>query len=226
MPVSIAENRDNMEAMRNTSDKFWDLAIVDPPYGIGQNWNKDRKSRFYGHKNDFNNTLPGQDYFNELFRVSKNQIVWGMNYYWNFLPTGNNIIFWDKGKDAFSQFGSAGELAWTSIKKYPLVKVDLMWNGCCVCEPKDKAFHPHQKPVSLYKWLLKHYAKPGDKIVDTHLGSGSSRIAALDMGFDFWGYELDRDYFFNQEKRFSEHIKKPELFSAKETYHNQLQINF
>lgn len=203
--------RDCMEAMAEFPDNYFDLAVVDPPYGIGQNWTKDRLSKFYNHRNDFNNSIPGQEYFDELSRVSKNQIIWGANYYWNYLRPSNNLIFWDKGKDAMKQFGSAGEIAWTSITKYPLVKVDLMWNGCCVCEKTEKV-HPHQKPVALYDWIFAKYATPGMKILDTHLGSGSSRISAQKAGMDFWGYEIDEEYFTAHCKRFDIFYSQGRLF--------------
>lgn len=153
-------NIDCMKYMATCKDKAFDLAIVDPPFGIGQNWSKDRKSQFYKHRNNFNNSIPGKKYFQELFRVSRHQIIWGCNYYWNYLKPSNNLIFWDKGKDTFTQHGSAGELAWTSITRYPLVKVKLNWNGCVVCEKEEK-IHPHQKPIKLYEWTLHHYAKGG-----------------------------------------------------------------
>ena len=209
--LSEAFNMDCAEGLRLYPDNYFDLAIVDPPYGIGQNWTKDKYSKFYNHRNDFNNSIPGQEYFYELFRVSKNQIIWGANYYWNFLRPSNNLIFWDKGKDAMKQLGSAGEIAWTNITKYPLVKVDLMWNGCCVCEKTEKV-HPHQKPIKLYDWCLEYFSEPGWKILDTHLGSGSSRIAANKAGLDFTGFELDEEYFKAQEKRWQNWVSQTRLF--------------
>jgi len=194
-------NIDCIDYMKTCADKSFDLAIVDPPYGIGQNWTKDRTSKFYKHRNDFNNSIPGDEYFNELFRVSKHQIIWGCNYYWNYLRPTNNLIFWDKGKDAFTQYGSAGEIAWTSITKYPLVKVDLVWNGCVTCE-KYERIHPHQKPIKLYDWQLEHYAEKGWKVLDTHLGSGSSAIAAYYFGCDFVGCEKNETYFNDTVKRY------------------------
>lgn len=199
---------DCMVAMREFPDKFFDLAIVDPPFGIGENWRKDSDSKFYNHRSSYkNDSTPGKEYFDELFRVSKDQIIWGCNYYWNFLPPSNNLIFWDKNRDVFTQFNSYGELAWTSIKKYPFNKIKITWNGCVRDEPRYGG-HPHEKPVGIYRWLLMHYATAGSSILDTHLGSGSSRIAAHDMGFDFWGYELDTDYFKAQEKRFLQHTSQ------------------
>lgn len=197
------KHTDCLQYMRGLPDKAFDLALVDPPYGIGQNWTKDRKAKFYKHRNGFNDSVPGQEYFDELFRISRHQIIWGCNYYWNFLPVTNNLIFWDKGKDAKKQFGSAGELAWTSITKYPLIKAEFMWNGCVVCE-KTERIHPHQKPVMLYRWCLEHYAEPGWKILDTHLGSASSAIAAAQLGFDFVGCEREEEYYLKAVKRVDE----------------------
>lgn len=204
---SAVFNEDCVAGMKRYPDKFFHLAIVDPPYGIGQNWKKDRKAQFYKHRNKFNDTVPGQEYFDQLFRVSRHQIIWGANYYWNYLRPSNNLIFWDKGKDAMKQFGSAGEIAWTSITKYPLVKVELDWNGCVVCERTER-IHPHQKPVKLYDWTLHHYAEQGWKILDTHTGSGSSRIACHKAGLEFVGFELEQEYFEKQEARWKNFISQ------------------
>lgn len=214
MPNSIAENRDCMDAMREFPDKYFELAIVDPPYGIGRDGSKKTTSKHGGRKahkfKGWDNARPGDDFFKELRRVSKNQIVWGANYFSEFLPSSMGWIFWDKGQRICN---SDGELAFTSFERALRVveynRVELLLEG---------TIHPTQKPVALYKWLLTNYAKPGDKILDTHLGSGSSRIAAFDMGFDFWGYELDADYFAAMEARFKAHILKPVLFAPDEMY--------
>lgn len=227
MAISIAECRDNMAAMREKPDKFWDLAIVDPPYGIGESGqtNKSRsklaKSKDYGNKS-WDNESPGPEYFNELFRISKNQIVFGANHFISKMPYNSSCwIVWDKvnGENDFADC----ELAWTSFTS-AVRMVRFMWHGFMQgsgfdgkMNPKkdanEKRIHPTQKPVPLYKWLLKNYAEPGMKILDTHLGSGSSRIAAHDMGFDFWGYELDPEYFAAQEKRFAQHIAQVPMFA-------------
>lgn len=205
-------NEDCMQGMKRYPDKYFDLAIDDPPFGIGANWKKDVNSKFYKHVSSYKNTVaPGQEYFNELFRVSKHQIIWGCNYYWNFLEPTNNLIFWDKCRDPFVTFNSAGELAWTSLKHVAFSKVTLQWNGCFTSEPRN-GFHPHEKPIALYLWQLKNYAKPGWKILDPHLGSGSSRIAAHDLGFSFTGFEIDKDYFEASEKRFQQHIAQLTMF--------------
>lgn len=147
-----------------------------------------------------NNKCPELEYFIELFRVSKHQIIWGANYFTLYLPPSMGWIFWDKGQRICN---SDGELAYSSFDRALRVveynRVELL---------KEGTIHPTQKPSVLYRWLLKNYAEPGMKILDTHLGSGSSRIAAHDMGFDFWGYELDKDYFEAQEKRFKQHISQ------------------
>jgi site-specific DNA-methyltransferase (adenine-specific) len=199
-PICKLINDDCEQYMETVPDKHFDLAIVDPPFGIGQNWRKDTHARFYKHSNDFNNSIPGEKYFNELFRVSKNQIIWGCNYYWNYLTPTNNLIFWNKRKDAIKQHGSAGELAWTSFKKYPLLEIELVWNGAVRCEDTI-TIHPHQKPVKLYERLLQLYAGRGNKILDTHLGSGSSAIACIRGGFEIVGVEKDPSYFEKTVKR-------------------------
>ncbi|MFW5754864.1 MAG: DNA methyltransferase [Marinilabiliaceae bacterium] len=181
------------DVMKYYPDKYFDLAIVDPPYGIGQNWSKDKRAKFYTHRNNFNDDTPGPDYFEQLFRVSKHQIIWGCNYYWNFLPPSNNLIFWDKGKNTKTQHGSAGELAWVSFTKYPLMKYEFAWNGCVMCE-KTQRIHPHQKPVKLYEQCLIDFASPGMRILDTHLGSGSSAVASEKQGFEFTGIEKEEIY--------------------------------
>ncbi len=213
--ISIAENRDCMAAMAEFPDKFFDLAIVDPPYGIGYDGAKKSTSSHGGRREKsfkgWDNKAPDEFYFSELFRVSENQIIWGANYMTKYLKPSMGWVFWDKGQRIMQ---SDGELAFTSFDKALRV---FTLNRIFITEFGDTG-HPTQKPVALYKWLLQNYAKPGDKILDTHLGSGSSRIAAHDMGFDFWSYELDAEYFEKQEQRFKAHISKPVLFEAKEMY--------
>lgn len=233
--ISLAENRDCMEAMRAMPDKWADLAIVDPPYGIGESGDKNhtRGKRAGFDNNKWTKRIPAKkfkgfsgadkepmpiEFFAELRRVSKNQIVWGANHFISRLPYDSPAwIVWDK-MNGESDFADC-ELAWTSFK-CAVRKFQYKWNGMLQQDMANKEvrIHPTQKPVSLYKWLLTNYAKPGDKILDTHLGSGSSRIAALDMGFDFWGYELDKDYFDAQEARFAAHRAKPALFAPQEMY--------
>jgi site-specific DNA-methyltransferase (adenine-specific) len=198
-----------MEGMAKYPDKYFDLAIVDPPYGIGFD-NKIRES-----KNKFwDNSIPNDNYFIELLRVSKNQIIWGANYFPFLWQNGcKGFIFWNK--DVNFETYSSGELAYTSFNK-PARYFYYAWNGLADGikgrNKKEKTIHPTQKPIKLYKWLLTNYAKQGDIILDTHLGSGSSRIAAYDMGFDFVGFELDNDYFDAQEKRFNDFKQQLKLF--------------
>jgi len=231
--LSEVTNEDCIEGMARYPDKYFDLAIVDPPYGIravqriykGRAGYVNPKEK-YGVKKanytikDWDNQRPSAEYWDELFRVSKNQIVWGANYFTDYLPLSRGWVFWDK--DVNGDF-SKGELAWTSFD-FALKKVLYVWDGMrqgqqvnktpckggnwkqgnpCGLEKRN---HPTQKPVALYKWLLQNYAKQGDKILDTHLGSGSSRIAAYEMGFDFTAFELDKEYFDAQEKRYKAHI--------------------
>lgn len=213
-------NTDCLEAMKQIPDKWADLAIVDPPYGIGYDveiakangtkyGSAKAKKRTYNSKG-WDSCIPSQEYFKELFRISSNQIIWGGNYFTEHLIPTKGWVVWDKNMNG--QFGD-GELAWTSFEK-PLKIYEFTWNGMLQGNMKEKEerMHPTQKPVQLYKWLLKNYAKPGDKILDTHLGSGSSRIAAFDMGFDFLGFELDPEYFQKAEERFKQHIRQQVLF--------------
>lgn len=205
-------NCDCLAAMSAFDDDFFDLAIVDHPYGIGRDGSVKTTSKHGGRKahsfKGWDKTIPDEEYFNELFRVSKNQIIWGANYFTQFLPPSMGWIFWDKGQRICN---SDGELAFTSfdqalrVVEYNRVELLLDYAG---------TIHPTQKPIKLYKWLLHNYAKEGDKILDTHLGSGSSRIAAFEMGFDFTGYELDKDYFDAGNKRFEQHKSQLKLFPA------------
>lgn len=190
----LGDCMDMRTGMPSFPNKHFDLAIVDPPYGIGENWRKDTRSRFYSHSSSYkNDKVPGSEYFKELFRVSKNQIIWGGNYYTRYLPERNSWIVWDKVADYPTQHKSEGELAWTSFN-IPLRIVKVLWNGCCVHEPRFGA-HPHEKPTALYRWLVENYAKPGDKLLDTHVGSASSLIAFESLGFDYTGFEIDPDYY-------------------------------
>ena len=196
-----------MELMAKYPDNHWELAICDPPYGIGIDGQKEDKAtnRKAHDFKGWDNAIPSKEYFNELFRVSINQIIWGGNYFFDYLGNTRCVLTWDKIQE-FS--GSDFELAWTSFDK--CAKTFRMSRAQAYCN--QNKIHPTQKPVRLYQWLLANYAKEGDKILDTHLGSGSSRIAAQEMKFDFVGCELDKDYFEAAEFRYQEHIKQLILF--------------
>jgi len=201
---------DCIEGMKNTPDKYYDLSIVDPPYGIGAggkgfiNGTSKSKKEYY-KTNDWDLLPPSIEYFKELIRVSKNQIIWGGNYFSNLLPPFRCFISWDKTIHGNSYADC--ELAYTSFNS-----VARYYRENIAQTNVEGRIHPTQKSIKLYKWLLQNYAKPGNKILDTHLGSGSSRIAAYDLGFDFTGYELDTDYYLAQEKRFKNHIAQQSLF--------------
>lgn len=187
---------DCMEGLKIFPDKYFELAIVDPPYGIGMSGGKVGNSKvdyksFYG--NDL--TIPPPQYYAELFRVSQNQIIWGGNYMIEYLYPTSCFIVWDKVQPENFTMAMC-EFAWTTFQTPAKIYKQRIVNA------DTDRIHPTQKPVKLYEWLLRNYAKNGDKILDTHLGSGSSRIAAYKMGFDFWGYEIDPDYFEQMEERF------------------------
>lgn len=204
MSISIVENRDCLEAMKEFPDKFFDLAVCDPPYSINQFKNGETsRLRKYGSLKSVNDERPTKEYFDELFRVSKNQIVWGFNHLCDLLPPTTEFIFWYKHQPVETY--SDGELAWTSFTKTAKC-FDYAYFGNIGAD--TYRIHPTQKPVALYQWILSKYAKQGDKILDTHLGSGSSRIACYNGSFDFWGYEIDKEYFEKQEQRFENHTSQ------------------
>lgn len=206
--MNIAYNMDCLAAMREMPDNAFDLAVVDPPYGIKKGFQAKSRIAKYGQMDSVNDAKPSKEYFAELFRVSKNQIIWGYNHLSDLLPSTKEFIFWYKHQpvDTYSD----GELAWTSFGKTAKC-FDYPFFGGTGAD-KDGRIHPTQKPVALYSWIYQHYAKPGDKILDTHLGSGSSRIAAYDAGLDFVGYEIDKEYFDKQEERYQRHISQISLF--------------
>jgi site-specific DNA-methyltransferase (adenine-specific) len=182
-------NMDCMEGMKQFPDKYFELAIVDPPYRDKNQPTKEMRNKIGGNMKGFGNA-PKQPYFDELFRVSKNQIIWGANNFLPMLESTNCMLFWYK-RNPMKNY-SDGEFAWTSFQSVSrCIPIDHF--GAHTSD-KDK-IHPTQKPVKLYEWLLQHYAKPGDKILDTHVGSASSLIACYEMGFDYIGFELDPDYF-------------------------------
>jgi site-specific DNA-methyltransferase (adenine-specific) len=202
-------NMDCMEGMKQFPDKYFELAIVDPPYGIGEKFKggKSGKMNFNEIVNKQWDSAPNDDYFKELFRVSKNQIVWGGNYFK--LPPSRCFIIWDKMiSEDFSL--AMCEMAWTSFDK--LAKVFKY------CNPKTDKIHPTQKPIALYKWLLTNYAKKGDKILDTHVGSASSLIACHELGFDYIGFELDKEYFSKASERLEQAKAQINIFDYVERW--------
>lgn len=215
MPLSTAYNVDCIKYMRTLPDKAFDLAVVDPPYGIGvmsMNYTKSGAIKTHGHsaakRRDYRkqsewDIKPGKEYFYELFRVAKRKIIWGGNYFSDMLPASKSFIVWDKRcTDEMRNDFSDCEYAWCDYGVARMFR--YVWNGMIQgnMKAKEERFHPTQKPVALYAWIFANYAKPGDKILDTHLGSGSSRIAAYDAGLDFVGCEIDTEYFDLQEQRF------------------------
>ena len=214
MSESIALNIDCMEYMVTLPDNAFDLAIVDPPYGgndaIGLKDCKTNGKQATSRTEYklFKNVAPNQEYFDELKRVSTQQIIWGVNFYDVKDLTGGRIV-WDKHGTAF---GRAEEAYYSDSKSVEIF--EYTWNGMLQgnMANKETRIHPTQKPVALYEWLLTNYAKRGDRILDTHLGSGSSRIAAYNLGFDFVGCEIDKEYFNKQEERFARHTAQTSLF--------------
>ena len=212
-------NEDNMELMARYPDKYFDLAIVDPPYGIGENGSRNKtrgklaKSKNYKSFAGDDKQAPQNEFFNELKRVSKNQIIWGANHFIENIPNANSScwIVWDKlnGESDFAD----SELAFTTFKT-SVRNFKFQWAGMLQGNMKNKEhrIHPTQKPVALYKWLLNKYAKPCDKILDTHLGSGSIAIACHDYGFDLTACELDVEYYEKAMQRINNHIKQIKLF--------------
>ena len=194
-------NEDCLEAMKLIPDNAYDLAIVDPPYGIGISSNPVRQQHI---KKDWDSSIPNEEYFTELKRVSREQIIWGGNYFLDYLKSSQCFIIWDK-KQPFDFSLAMCEMAWSSFSK------PAKMFRYSVLSERGK-IHPTQKPVKLYEWLLDNYAKEGDKILDTHLGSGSNAIACHNRGFDLTAYEIDKDYFEATSKRIKDHIAQLTLF--------------
>ena len=210
-------NIDCMSYMATQPDNAFDLAIVDPPYGAKLDKGFGGFEGFGGfgkpiarkeYKGGWDDKRPEQKYFNELLRVAALHIVWGGNFFADMLPAGTLWIFWDK-KNTMPTFGD-GELAWTSSSKKSIKKHTLEYNGLLGRE--IERIHPTQKPVKLYDWLLSNYAEPGQRILDTHLGSGSSAIAAHYYGCDFVGCEIDEDYYGAAVDRFNQATKQIAMF--------------
>jgi site-specific DNA-methyltransferase (adenine-specific) len=226
-------NEDNMELMARYPDNYFDLAIVDPPYGIKADRAFVRKTPAKDPRNGrliitkpkkvgtWDNERPNEKYFIEIQRVSKNQIIWGGNYFADLLPPKSCWIVWDKVNGGSDQADC--ELAWTSFNT-AVRQVEYMWciaQGISTVNGRiaqgnnklwEKKFHPTQKPVALYKWLLDKYAKQGNKILDTHLGSGSIAIACHDYGFELTACELDLEYYEKAVERINNHVAQLKLF--------------
>lgn len=222
-------NEDNMQLMSRYPDNYFELAIVDPPYGIGlefikihgnKNHGGQRESILKHNVKDWNNFIPSKEYFEELHRISKHQIIWGCNYYAQYIPAIGRIVH-DKimpseANDSF-KFSHA-DLASCSLQNR-ITMFRYQWagnrqNGTINWKNNgvDGRIHPTQKPVALYKWLLDKYAKPGDKILDTHLGSGSIALACHDYGFELTACELDTEYYDKAVQRIQNHVAQQKLF--------------
>lgn len=211
-------------ALKGMRDNEYDLAIVDPPFGIGSSAKKYNGFEEQLKFKKWNDLIPGKEYFDELFRTTKHQIIFGGNYFTDHLPPRKSWVVWDKmfigNPNGFSEF----ELAWsnTSISAGRIARIranDGFQNA-------KKKIHPTQKPEELYKWLLANYAKPGSTILDTHSGSASIAIAAYDMGFDLTCYELDKDYYKAAVERLQKHMRQKDAFKESNinTYGKQMSI--
>jgi len=206
----VITNEDNMELMARYEDNYFDLAIVDPPYGIGASEMTmgSGKNKKYKKGKKWDNETPTNEYFSQLQRVSKNQIIWGGNYFSDKLNPSRCYIFWDKGINGDCDFAD-GELAWCSFDKVLRI-APIRYKGFLGA---DKIrIHPTQKPVKLYEWLLMNYAKEGDKILDTHLGSGSIALACHNLKYDLTACELDEEYYNAAMKRLKQHQQQLTMF--------------
>ena len=211
VPLSVVHLEDCTKALKRFSDNFFDVAIVDPPYGIGRSGQTETFTKNPKHKRKhfadkgWDTETPAAEYWNELFRVSKNQIVWGANYFTEYLPASMGWIFWDKGQDLSM---SDGELAYTSfnraLRRVKINRGQLMVEGGTI--------HPTQKPIKLYDWIIQNYCAEANLILDTHVGSGSSRIASAKAGKQFIGFEIDKEYYEAQEKRFNDWNSQLRMF--------------
>ena len=207
-------NEDCLEAMKQIPDNYFDLAIVDPPYGINIDGQKEYKSknnnkhnRKYHKQKDWDKSTPEKEYFEELYRVSKNQIIWGANYFVDKLNKNTKgWVVWDKAQYGLTM--SDCELAFSSFDK----PTRVFKKNRSILRREGDTIHPTQKPVELYLWLLNNYAKKGDKILDTHVGSASSLIACHELGYDFIGFELDEDYYKEASARLERSRNQLKLF--------------
>lgn len=198
-------NGDCMEYLRQCRDKQFNIAVVDPPYGIDIGNGLGSGKKDYKMHKSWQFDAPQKDYFDELFRVTYNQIIWGGNYFTDILPPCDNWIIWDK-KNPHLSFSEA-ELAWCSIHR----KIRI-FPYCATRRDKDGRHHPTQKPIALYAWIYNNYCKESDTILDTHLGSGSSAIAAYELGYEFVGIEIDEIYYEKAKFRLLERMRQKSLF--------------
>jgi site-specific DNA-methyltransferase (adenine-specific) len=203
VPCNIVYHEDCISGLKRFPDNFFDLAVVDPPYGIGMDKNPCGRLSRYGSVSQADNNIPTEEYFAELIRTSKNQIIWGGNYF--NLPPTRCFIIWDKQQPEGVSFAMC-EYAWTSFKTSAKIFYKRPQGA------DEYRIHPTQKPVALYDWIYNNYASEGNLILDTHLGSGSSRIAAHKAGLSFVGFEIDSDYYEAQEKRFKTFTSQLRLF--------------
>jgi site-specific DNA-methyltransferase (adenine-specific) len=215
MDINKIHNQDCLEAMKLMKDNQFDLAIVDPPYGIDADINQNNLGGKKGftknagtyrsyHTSNWDKEIPSDEYFVELQRVSKKYIIWGGNYF-NFV-SDSGVIIWYKGNSGNFKEGELAKTNFNTFKVFKYSRADAYINDC-----KNK-IHPTQKPVKLYEWLLMNYSKEGDKILDTHLGSGSIAIACHNLGYDLTGYELDKEYYYNAIKRIKNHQAQTRIF--------------
>lgn len=232
-PISKVYHGDCMDFMRDLPGGYFDLVLADPPYGIKQDGRNNHtrggftmfngvkskaKAKDYRGRGQYDSKSPDKSVFDEIRRMSKNQIFFGANHYIDKIPYPSPCwIIWDK-MNGPNDFADA-ELAWTSFDSAIRI-FQFKWHGMLQGDManKENRIHPNHKPIPLYKWLLTNYAKPGQRIFDPMMGSQSSRIAAWDMGFDYWGAEKDDDYFRDGCARFEAHIKKPVLFAPEQMY--------
>jgi site-specific DNA-methyltransferase (adenine-specific) len=203
--MELITNECNMQLMARYPDNYFDLAIVDPPYGI------DIKTRVFDDGKKWDNSIPNKEYFKELFRVSKNQIIWGGNYFLDYLGATPCFLIWDK-KMTDKNLMSMSEMAWTSFKTKNLIFRQPPVGDRGFYNIDGRRIHPTQKSIKLYEWLLTNYAKEGDKILDTHLGSGSIAIACHNLKFDLTACELDKEYYNAAIHRLTEHKKQLTIF--------------
>jgi len=201
----LITNEDNMELMARYEDNYFDLAIVDPPYGI------DVKTRVFDDGKKWDSEIPSKEYFNELFRVSKNQIIWGGNYFLDYLAATPCFVIWDK-KMTDKHLMSMSEFAWTSFKTKNLIFRQPPVGDRGFYNIDGSRIHPTQKSIKLYEFLLINYAKEGDKILDTHLGSGSIALACHNLGYDLTACEIDKEYYDAAMKRIEQHKSQIRMF--------------